>query len=123
MFKERAVSTCEGLITFRMPRVILTTGAIKTLSANALRLYMSVGYSAFKTRATEVEATIGTIFRDTGLDMVEAEEAAQELTDANVMDYQVQGRRFRFQCLQPDHTKAKSYMSLDGKVNKNSKQI
>jgi hypothetical protein len=120
--KERAVSTIEGLVTFRVPRVIFTSGNMKTLSANAFKLFLAVAYDGFKQRATEIVMTMGAIYSNTGLDLEAAEAAATELTEANVMDFVLQGRTFTFQTLQPDQSKARSYMSLDGKVDKQSKQ-
>jgi len=84
--KQRNPSTVSGLTTFRLPRSIFNNNCLIELSAHALSLFITASYRAFKERSTEVTFSARDLSPLLRLSREEILEAAQDLSEANIMD-------------------------------------
>jgi hypothetical protein len=100
----------SGVKTFRLPRLILDNGSLQTLSANALRLFIAISYRFYRARFPQIKYNHRELYLELNMLKKEINDAALELWAAGIMCYQQEKNLITFHLLQPDGSKAKSYL-------------
>jgi hypothetical protein len=100
----------RGVERFSLPRTIIKNGNLKTLSGNALALFIAISYRCYRTRSPGTQFTFRELFGELELGAKDIGKAAKELRAACLIHYQQDANVMFFQIQQPDGSKAKSYL-------------
>ena|ERR1700730_4236690 len=100
----------HGVERFSLPRTIIKNGTLKTLSGNALSLFLVVCYRCYRTRSPGAQFSFRELFTELALGAKDIDRAAQELRAAGLLHHQQDKNIMYFQIQQPDGSKAKSYL-------------
>jgi replication initiation and membrane attachment protein DnaB len=113
-----STSPKSGVLTFRVPRLILDNGSLKTLSGDALSLFLLIAHHCYRSRTPEVIRTFRQLFTELDQRAQEITKAAKELRAAGLIHFQQQDSAISFQIAQPDGSKAKSYLQKPSELTK-----
>src|ERR1700679_2465122 len=100
----------SGVITFRIPRLIVDNGSLKTLSGDALALFLTISHHCYRSRTPEAMRTFRPLFIELDPRAHEITNVAKELRAAGLICYQQQDSAISFQIVQPDGSKARTYL-------------
>jgi hypothetical protein len=100
----------QGVKTFRIPRLLIDTGALKTLSGDALALFIGISYRCYRTREADIKYSFKEIYADTNLLGRDVKPAAKELRAAGLIFFQQDEQTMSFQIAQPHGSKARGYL-------------
>jgi hypothetical protein len=90
-----------AIASFRVPTIIIKNGSIKSLSPDALRLYVVISYRTYKVRSPQVQFKFIELFREIGMWEKEVTAAAVELRTAGLSSFQQNETTILFDLLQP----------------------
>ena len=99
-----------GVRTFRVPTNIMTNRNLRTLSGNALALFIAVSHRCYRKRSAEIRFSLIEIFHELGINAEDVRNAAEELCRAGVLQFECNTTMIYFQILNPDGSKAHSYL-------------
>jgi hypothetical protein len=100
----------DGIDTFRLPKSIYSTGALKTLSGNAIALFLVISYRMYRARLPRYDFSFRELFRELELGAGDICKAAKELHEAKLIHWQQEKNIVYFQIQAPDGSKARSYL-------------
>jgi hypothetical protein len=100
----------SGVNTFRVPRTIIENGSLKTLSGDALALFLAVSFRCFRTRLPEAKFSFKELYRELAQRAKQIDQAVLELRSAGLVYFQQDHSTITIQIQQPDGSKAKSYL-------------
>jgi hypothetical protein len=104
----------SGIRTFRVPTSLVTNGSLRTLSGNALSLFLTISYRCYRTRLPNVQYSFRMLFHELDMRAQDVSDAAAELRKHGLVHYQQDQNIMSFQIQQPDGSKAKSYLRKYG---------
>lgn len=99
-----------GVETFMLPRSILKNRNLKTLSGNALSLFLLVGFRCYRKRSPQVQFTFDELFLELDLDRNDIKRAAKELRAAKTLHFQQNETAMMFHIQTATGSKAKIYL-------------
>jgi hypothetical protein len=105
-----AVVPQPGVERFGVPRTIIKNGSLRTLSGNALSLFLVVSYRCYRTRSPGAQYSFRELFRELEMGAKDIDKAAKELRAAGLLHHQQDKNIMFFQIQQPDGSKAKHYL-------------
>jgi hypothetical protein len=100
----------SGVKTFRVPRTIIENGSLRTLSGNALSLFLAISFRCYRTRTPDVKFSFKELFLELEQRAKEIDKAVLELRAAGLIHFQQSQNMMFFQIQQPDGSKAKTYL-------------
>jgi hypothetical protein len=100
----------SGIKSFRLPTSIMTNRNLRTLSGNALGLFIAVSHRCYRKRSAEIRFSLIEIFHELGMNAEDVSNAAKELCRARVLQFECNTTMIYFHILNPDGSKAKSYL-------------
>jgi hypothetical protein len=106
----------NGLDTFRLPKSIYKSGALKHLSGDAIALFLVISYRMYRARLPRFDFSFRELYRELELGAGAICKAAKELHAANLIHWQQEENILFFQIQMPDGSKAKSYLRKSSAV-------
>ena len=103
------MSAERGVQMFLMPEAIVTNGSIRTLSGNALALYIVVSQRMYRMRSADIKMSLRDLYRQIELGRNDIQKAVKELREAGLLYFQQSENLMMFQIQTPDG-KAKLYL-------------
>jgi hypothetical protein len=99
-----------GVERFSLPRTIIKNGSLRTLSGDAIALFLIVSYRCYRTRSPGSQFTFRELFSELDLGAKDVSKAAKELRAAGLLHHQQDKNMMFFQIQQPDGSKARAYL-------------
>ena len=99
-----------GVETFMIPRSIVKNGNLRTLSANALSLFLFVSFRCYRKRTPDVQFKFDEMFLELDMGRNDIKKAAKELRAAKTLHFQQNPNSINFQIQAADGSKAKQYL-------------
>ena len=100
----------RGVRMFLVPEEIVTNGSLKTLSPNAMALYLCVAYRWYRMRSADVRMSVRDLMRQCNQSRNDLQAACKELRSAGLLYFQQTKTLMAFQIQQTDGSKAKVYL-------------
>ena len=100
----------RGVRMFLIPEAIVTNGSLRTLTGDALALYIAVSHRMYRMRSAQVRMSLRDLYKQIELGRNDIQKAAKELRAAGLLYFQQTENLMSFQIQQADGPKAKTYL-------------
>jgi len=100
----------RGVQMFLMPEAIVTNGSLRTLTGDALALFIAVTHRMYRMRSAQVRMSLRDLYRQIELGRNDIKAAARELREAGLLYFQQTENLMSFQIQQADGSKAQVYL-------------
>ena len=104
------VAQQRGVEMFLVPQAIVWNGSIRTLSGDALALYIVVTHRMYKMRSADIKMSLRDPYGQIELGRSDIKAAAKELRAAGLLYFQQSENLMMFQIMQTDGSKARIYL-------------
>jgi hypothetical protein len=100
----------RGVQMFLMPEAIVQNGSLRTLSGDALALFIAVTHRMYRMRSADIKMSLRDLYTQIELGRNDIQKAAKGLRAAGLVHFQQSENLMMFQIQQADGSKARTYL-------------